>query len=760
MKKILWLLLISFSFFFTSQVDAAEILQSKGSGFSSPTVQDNKVRINLTGGNVKYIRHTKYEQSSWNNPTAYKQLRASSSFTGFAYSCPGYYMTRIYSDSAGTNLIGWVRVYVSNSDINNAACPSISDTTKNVPPTTKKINVTHPSDVVDEPSKMITQSTTVSSSSPVVRDTTDEDLVEFSAGQVPEGTLTAEQACNVKAANTGVAWQLKYNSNTSSWECVVTSDCMNNAGLWHCNAPTVSERYAASLTTIDNPERDLYNEDSCSDATAANCLDMYSMSNYSRPTNDVVNEHSSGGGTTTEPGETEPEEPGETENPNRDPVMEAKCTLDSGFNSEECIKYRFCLDSPDHPTCQENTAPPEVEPDACFVNGEPAFDNPDCFFNCELPGLANYEECKEKPEYQSIKYCWDENGDFKYDSPYCQFLNCDKMGGLGTDRIQYHKNFGLWEECGGPIACDNEQARMESELRLMEMGYTQGEANSEVNYTCIVDIYYEINDQNLLEPDTCWYTEASTDDNVKEIRMFMFKKPGCNPCEHPEYGNYSSAAIEYGISALCPEPGAYDDLPGGIIKEVADLVNTENPGEEIPPDEGCACENALGSLCCIFECPGWEEYLGFITDTVEMAIGDITTPEVEPLPDLETPSTPSTPYVDKKQLAPPEGKEDPNLGNASFDANDLKSGEEIQFREDPGGFNIVDPLQQLEGTANEAPQPTLGSVTQPRPTGGNASSGTAQQPQYNGGTATAPTTGGTAQQPDYSGSARVPTYNP
>ena len=235
--------------------------------------------------------------------------------------------------------------------------------------------------------------------------------------------------------------------------------------------------------------------------------------------------------------------------------------------------------------------------------------------------------------------------------------------------------------------------------------------------------------------------------------MFIFKKPDCNPCEYPEYGNYSSPAIEYGISALCPEPGTYDDVPGGIIKDVPEPLYPENPGEEITPDEP-TCE-----ICKIFKCPGWDEYLGFITDTVAAAIGDITTPEVEPLPDLETPEMPEMPTVDKKQLDPPTGKEDPGLGDASFDANDLKSSEEIPFREDPGGFNITNPLDQLEGTANEAPQPSLGSVTQPQPTGGNASSGTAKQPEYSGGTATAPTTGGTATAPNYGGSAQVPTYN-
>lgn len=731
MKKILMLLLFSFSLFFTSQVEAAEILQQQGGGFSSPTVQDNKVRINLSGGNVKYIRHTKYEQSSWTSPVAYKQLKASSTFTGFAYSCPGYYMTRIYSDSAGTKLIGWVRVYVSNSDINNAACAPIVDTSKAVPPTTKKINVTHPSDVVKEPSKMINNSTIVSASAPVTKDTTDEDLEEFVAGSIDPATLSLKEACDLKnQTQPGRDWQLRL-KNGVSWECVDISDCMYNNSLWYCNAPTLSQKYPDSTTTIDNPDRDQYNEDSCSDATASNCLDMYTMSNYSRPTNNTVNVHTSDGGTTTEPTDpTQPTQPTDPENPNADPVMEEKCSIDANFESDECIQYRFCLDSPEHPDCKKNTAPPTEN--VCFPGGEPDFSNPDCHFNCAHSDLMDYEECTPDTSYfQDMRYCWTEEGEFKWDSPYCDFMNCEDDGS--------DSGYLLSIECGGPVDCMDydatEQRLIESRKNLNGYGNICGNLGPERGDFPFGERYYQL-----------------TRDNCNNIYgETLNRNPGCTACY------ITNLEISLGVDRE-PEdhcPDFPEDVKGGLITEVAELLGSGSTSET----DTCACEGELGQLCCIFECPGWDEYLGFITDTVEMAIGDITTPEVEPIPEPEIPETPETPIVDKKQLPPPTGREDPALGDSSFDANDLKDVEEIPLREDPGGFNIVNPLEQLDGTATEAPQPELGSVTQPQPTGGNASSGTAQQPQYGGGTATAPTTGGTAQQPDYSGSARVPTYN-
>lgn len=347
--------------------DAAQILQSSNSSmFGNPQINENKALIKINSSGVKYIRHTKYEQSNWKGPTAYKQLRATTSFTAFAYSCPGYYMTRVYSDSAGTNMIGWVRTYVANSDIKNSSCAQLYDDSKTLPPSTQKINVTHPSDTVEEPSKMVSSTAPVSASTPIVRDTSDEDLIEYQAGQVDPATLSAEEACKAKASSTGVAWQLKYKESSKTWECVITSDCFYNSTLWHCSAPTVAQKNAESATTIDNPDRNLYNVTSCSDAASPECMEMFGMGSYSRPNNQVENVYvikeenppvDSGG---------EEEEPTPDPDPEKPTVPSGECPIGAGGgvvadNCDAMVMGCFedgikCDPTPSNKTCNAGIA--------------------------------------------------------------------------------------------------------------------------------------------------------------------------------------------------------------------------------------------------------------------------------------------------------------------------------------------------------------------------------------------------------------------
>lgn len=181
------------------------------------------------------------------------------------------------------------------------------------------------------------------------------------------------------------------------------------------------------------------------------------------------------------------------------------------------------------------------------------------------------------------------------------------------------------------------------------------------------------------------------------------------------------------------------------------------PGEDTP---SCWCEDLgdAGYICCLFECPGWEDYLGHITDTVEMAVGDVNLPD---LPEFEMPDIPE---VDDKQLPPPTTEEDPGLADASFDANDLKSGEPVEFREDPtGGFNIINPVENLEELEGQAPMPTLGDAAQPTQNNESNSDGQAQQPSDYDAAASRPSLGnsnGNAQQPSYDDTLTIPSYNP
>lgn len=158
----------------------------------------------------------------------------------------------------------------------------------------------------------------------------------------------------------------------------------------------------------------------------------------------------------------------------------------------------------------------------------------------------------------------------------------------------------------------------------------------------------------------------------------------------------------------------------------------EAPGDEQP---SCWCEELgdVGYICCIFECPGWDDYLGHLTDLVGYA--NIPDPPQWDIPD--TPNIFDTLNdVDKRNPPKPTGDNAPGLEDASFNANDLKmEAEEIPFREDPtGGFDIVNPLDTLPEDGSTAPRPQEELETLPYPggSGSNTSGGSTPSPSNSG----------------------------
>lgn len=137
------------------------------------------------------------------------------------------------------------------------------------------------------------------------------------------------------------------------------------------------------------------------------------------------------------------------------------------------------------------------------------------------------------------------------------------------------------------------------------------------------------------------------------------------------------------------------------------------------------------NLCKIFECPGWEEYLGTLKDIAEFAVGDVEAP---PIPELERPSMPNIfdilNDVDQRNPVKPTGED--GIGNTTFDANDIKnSAPEIPVREDPtGGFDIVDPMTTLPQDGSTAPRPKEMEVL-PHP-GGSGNTPTEGRPKPSG----------------------------
>lgn len=133
----LFVLIAAFSF--VSVADAAQVLKKTSDLITGPEISNNRVVFKL-GGSVKHIQHAKYLSHTMNSPDDIGVTTARTRITGFAYTCPGYYTTRIYSDLKGTQLIGYIQVYVSTGDVKNSLCESIT-----VPSGTKEPTEAEPS---------------------------------------------------------------------------------------------------------------------------------------------------------------------------------------------------------------------------------------------------------------------------------------------------------------------------------------------------------------------------------------------------------------------------------------------------------------------------------------------------------------------------------------------------------------------------------------------------------------------------------------
>lgn len=228
-----------------------------------------------------------------------------------------------------------------------------------------------------------------------------------------------------------------------------------------------------------------------------------------------------------------------------------------------------------------------------------------------------------------------------------------------------------------------------------------------------------------------------------------------------EVADFSEMGV-YSLDPTDPTDPTEPTEPGGSEPDGESCE--ENPDQDHCPPP-CYCEKLgeWGYLCCIFDCPGMDEFKSFIAFD---AIGTASPP---PVPDLPAPDIPNIfnilNDVDQRNPAKPTGQEDPGLGTSSFDANDIKNGAgEIPFREDPtGGFNIVNPLETLPEDGSTAPRPqeeleTLpypggsgenldGEGGVPKPSDSSDINGEINYPGEPGGQAKPPTTGGQAKPP-------------
>lgn len=161
---------------------------------------------------------------------------------------------------------------------------------------------------------------------------------------------------------------------------------------------------------------------------------------------------------------------------------------------------------------------------------------------------------------------------------------------------------------------------------------------------------------------------------------------------------------------------------GTVVIEVDELVDPSC-------GSGGSGENEGGGDCgCIFNTPGWSDYMGKIDDIIaaippapnwsEVAdtFGDAIVPRL--IADVGNmlgmaPALPNPP-------PPPIGLDDGNLqkptgqdsGLDGFDESDIKSGTPIDFNEDPtGGWDLLDPLENMP--EQETFIPNMGDLNAP-----------------------------------------------
>lgn len=303
-------------------------------------------------------------------------------------------------------------------------------------------------------------------------------------------------------------------------------------------------------------------------------------------------------------------------------------------------------------------------------------------------------------------------------------------------------------------------------------------------------------------------TNVITSQRVRTITRIIYN----NSSFSSVHSTRTDSATNYYTSIFINCPGHYEfklfnnhDESIGSIKisaNYSDFKNTDgcdNPGvnppeppepptepEPEPPknppnnddDEEC-------NVCGIFDCPGWDQYLGKLNQIANQAVGrlsnDIDNIVKNAVGDMSNVSTPDFGRaqripnifdilndVDKRNIPKPTGQEDSQLKNATFNANDIKNNAtEIQFRDDPtGGFVIDNPLNTLPN-GSDFPRPgQLEQIEYPvesENSGGNEViqkpknyDESIQRPQSPNENLTPPTTDETIETPVYDDTAKYP----
>lgn len=130
LKKIVFaLLLMVVCIGFTAPDDAHALkVYKKTSNLIGTPTKKNGIVVTTVSPTALSVKHAKYLVQGFNGKVVDAAVVTSKTrITGFAYNCPGYYTTRIYSDKKGRNMIGYIQVYVAQADIaNHSKCAKVT----------------------------------------------------------------------------------------------------------------------------------------------------------------------------------------------------------------------------------------------------------------------------------------------------------------------------------------------------------------------------------------------------------------------------------------------------------------------------------------------------------------------------------------------------------------------------------------------------------------------------------------------------------
>ena len=703
------------SFTVSDKADAAEVVEQKGNVFGSPQVTEKGVKMSISG-TVRFIRHTKFSNPEFSIAVATKQLRATTRFTATQYNCPGYYFTRAYSDTNGASLVGYAYVHVTQQDATNKNCQNIKAA---YPPETppQQFNATHPISTVNEKSKMVSSSTTVSPTQP--KTISNPETVKDSDKTVfIDPTDEETEAFFKKKANYDACLDRRdmvepgYMSRDGgfSYECVELSNCMYPSLVdWYCNssAKNFKSEKAPTGTTIhyDIPEYTNYRTAECEDNSEEdNCNYMDEVGMDKLPTGQLENANT--------PIEPEPE-----------PEPEPEIPLNINACKGDYEVYGILFDG-------IYQMPWELSNSDIQASGMETTVN---YIN-QLYVILESDTASIKVGNSNTLT----NDDF-IGAPPCPTQEAEP----GTPP---QESEGLHI-----FACRVDGTTNQYEMRLTFSEFD----NSEISFTRV---------QNWIEYPTKEQAVIMKEDGGKMIMTILddtadFALYGYNDFRDDRedsvifYSNRLTAA-QIKQSEIC--------TTSGTITEPGDTNDSGNDGKP-----SCYCENldnlgaGLGYMCCVWECPGLKD---IIADGKQFLSDDLVgTAEAPPVPEFNPPPMPNIFDVlngvdAKNQPDAPTGQNAPGLEDAGFTADDVKkAAPEIEFREDDtGGFNIIDPISNLPKDGSTAPRPKESTAEKPDLKGGSSDyNGTATPPGYNG-TATPPKGGGTATPPGYDDKVKYP----